>query len=89
VDAYYKYLAPPGYIVRHETRRTQRRGGGIAVICRETFKMSTAFNFSSDEFESLALNIATKSNSLTVVCVYRPPGTITAAVHDAFCDLFD
>lgn len=82
-------VAPPGYIVRHEARRTQRRGGGIAVICRETLKMSIAFNFSSDEFESLALNIATKSNSLTVVCVYRPPGTITAAVHDAFCDLFD
>ena len=57
------------------------------MICRETFKMSTMFNFSSDEFETLALNIATKSNSLTVVYVYRPPGTITATVHDAFCDL--
>jgi len=88
-DAVKLDVALPGYVVCHEVRHTQRRGGGIAVICRETFKMSTVFNFSSDEFESLALNIATKSNSLTVVCVYRLPGTITAAVHDAFCDLFD
>jgi len=64
-------VAPPGYSVCHQPRRLssgKSRGGGVAVICRESLKMSTAFDLSSADFESLAVNITTKSSTITVVC---------------------
>jgi len=53
-------VAPPGYSICHQPRQPssgKTRGGGVAVICRETLKMSPAFDFSSTEFESLAVNV--------------------------------
>ena len=85
-------VAPPSYSVRHQARQQssgKSRGGGIAVIYRQTLKLSTAFDFSTAEFELLAVNIATKSGSITVVCVYRPPGSVTTALCNAMSDLFD
>ena len=91
-DAIKLDVAPPGYSVCHQPRRLssgKSRGGGVAVICRESLKMSTAFDLSSADFESLAVNITTKSSTITVVCVYRPPGSVTTATCDALSDLFD
>ena len=79
-------VAPPGYMsdTNHVTC-----GGGVAVICRDTLKMSTAFDFSSTEFESLAVSVKTKSMPVLIVCVYRPSGPVTSALCNALADLFD
>ena len=73
------YMAPPGYTVCHQTRKQstgKARGGGVAVVCRDVLKMTAASNFSSAEFESLEVRVTMKSTSLTIVAVYRPPGTV-------------
>ena len=85
-------VAPPGYTVCHLARRQsagKTRGGGIAVICRNTLKVTSSSDFSSAEFESLAVRVVTRSTAITIVGVYRPPGSVTTAFCDAVSDLFD
>ena len=59
------------------------------MISRDTLKVTSSSDFSSTEFESLAVRVATKSTAVTIVGVYRPPGSVTTAFCDAASDLFD
>ena len=91
-DAVKLDVAPPGYAVvhRHRAASTERRGGGLAVIHRDSFRATPVDVGHFSEFESLALKVVgRRSASVVVVCVYRPPGTVTSAFIDQLSDLFD
>ena len=99
-DAVKLDVAPSGYSVvhRHRAASTERRGGGLAVIHRgglavihrDSFRATPVDVGYYSEFESLALRIVGhRSASFVVVCVYRPPGTITSAFTEQLSDLFD
>ena len=85
-------VAPSGYTVVHHHRAasTERRGGGLAVIHRDSFRATPVDVGDYSEFESLALRVVgRRSSSLVVVCVYRPPGTVTSAFTEQLSDLLD
>jgi len=85
-------VAPPGYEVvhRHRGSSTDKRGGGVAVIHRQTIKATTVDVGDYTEFESLAVKLVCRqSKSLIVVCVYRPPGAVTSTFTDQLSDLLD
>jgi exonuclease III len=64
-------LTPPGYIFFSQPR-LHRRGGGLAVVCRETIKISKIELHDVTTFEYLALKM-TGQTSLVVILIYRPP----------------
>ena len=69
---------------------TERRGGGLAVIHRDSFRATLVDVGDYSEFESLALRVVGhRSASFVVVCVFRPPGTVTSAFTEQLSDLLD
>jgi len=85
-------VAPSGYTVvhRHRAASTERRGGGFAVIHRDSFMATPVDVGDYNEFESLALwVVGHRSASLVVVCVYRPPGTVISAFTEQLSHLLN
>ena len=80
-----------GYRVMHAHRGSsgEKRGGGIAVIYRESIQLSIVDVGKYDEFESLSVKITSSSSSHTIVCIYRPPGNVSGSFCDQFSDLLD
>jgi len=91
-DAVKLDVAPQGYNVvhRHRASSTERRGGGLAVIHRDCFRATPVDVGDFSEFEVVAAKVVgRRSASVVVVCVYRPPSTVTSAFIDQLSDLFD
>ena len=68
---------------------TERRGGGLAVIHRDCFRATPVDVDDFNEFEVVALKVVGRRSDSVVVCVYRPPNTVTSAFIDQLSDLFD
>lgn len=84
--------APSGYQVIHRPRgsSSDRRGGGVALIYRDSIHMKVLdYGRSSTEFESLVVQLTSLSSPLIVACVYRPPGVVSHAFCNSLADLFD
>lgn len=64
-------LTPPGYIYFSQPR-LHRRGEGLAVVCRESIKISKIELHDVVSFEYLALK-TTGITSMAVILIYRPP----------------
>jgi len=81
-------VAPSGYTVvhRHRAASTERRGGGLAVIHSDLFGATPVDVDDYSEFESLALRVVGHRSASFVVCVYRPPGTVTSAFTEQLSD---
>jgi len=78
-DAVKLDACPPGYQVLHRHRGTSDQlGGGVALVYRDTIKATMVDVGNYTEFESLAIKLTgLRSKALVVVCVFRPPGTVT------------
>ena len=90
-DAIKMDVALKGYRVMHAHRGSSddRRGGGIAVIYRDSMKLSLADVGKYDEFESMSVKVMSSNLSHIVVCIYRPPGNVSESFCDQFSDLLD
>jgi len=90
-DAVKLDVAPPGYSVvhRHRGSSADRRGGGVAVIYRDSVKCTPVDVGDYSQFESLAVKVVGRQSSVVVVSVYRPPGELTSTFVDQLSDLFD
>ena len=90
-DAVKLDVAPPGYSVvhRHRVSSAERRGGGVAVIHRDTVKCSVVDVGDYTQFETLAVKVVGRQSSVVVVCIYRPPGEVSRDFTDQLADLFD
>ena len=88
-DAVKLDVCPPGYQVLHRHRGTSdQRGGGVALVYRDTIKATTVDVGNYTEFESLAVKLTDRrSKASVVVCVYRPPGTVTSTFTDQLSDM--
>jgi len=87
MELQYKY----GYQVLHCHRGTSdQRGGGVALVYRDTIKATTVDVGNYTEFESLAVKLTGRRSKVSVVvCVYRPPGTVTSTFTDQLSDMLD
>ena len=61
-----------GYDIIH-CPRSQRKGGGVAVIARKNLRSKQIRTVSFNSFESVVIDIRSSSEVVRVVVVYRPP----------------
>ena len=69
-------LVPSGYKINHVPRKDGRRGGGIAIICKNSIDLSIISSSNDSEFlnfEYMDCNIVTKGFSMRLATIYRPP----------------
>ena len=84
-------ISPKGYHVLHQFRGTSAdgRGGGIAVVHRQTVDLSVANLGKYSAFESLCVRINSSPFPIIVACIYRPPGAVTTTFCDQLSELLD
>ena len=63
---------PPGFVYSSHPRLTGRRGGGLAILHRETWRVSSVTTPVSPSFESLAIQLNGPTPTV-LVNIYRPP----------------
>jgi len=59
-------------------------------VQRDVIQLTTIYVGDYTEFESLAIRLSGRRyKSSVVVCVYRPPGTVTSTFTDQLADMLD
>ena len=78
-------IAPVGYHVLHACRGSSadmHHGGGVAIIHRDSFNLSTAYLGHFTEFEYLSIKLRLPTAPSQITCFYRPPGSVSNAFFD-------
>ena len=90
-DAVKLDVAPPGYSAVHHHRgpSSGRRGGGVALVYRDSVKCTPVDIGQYVQFEYLAVKIIGRQSSAVVVCVYRPPDGLASTFLSELADMFD
>ena len=91
-DAVKQDIAPAGYHVLHACRGSSansHRGGGVAIIHRDSFDMSTVDLGQLNEFEYLSVKVRSPTAPSQITCIYRPPGPVSNAFYDELSNMFD
>ena len=66
-------LTPPGYSLV-DAPRTGRRGGGVAIIYKSSFNLSTVKSEKKFlSFEHMEILLKTNNDIIRIIVVYRPP----------------
>jgi exonuclease III len=65
-------ITPKGYVFHHIPRKA-RKGGGVAVLCREVFKLKTEPLCQAASFEALQILVTAESVCIRLVVLYRIP----------------
>jgi hypothetical protein len=65
-------ICPSGYSITHSPR-VGRRGGGLAVIYRDSIAIKPQSKFHAKSFESMELLMTVSSTCIHLVVIYRPP----------------
>ena len=75
-DAVSLDAAPDGYTILHSPRDDGRRGGGLAVIFRQTCDVTPiVISQAVTSFELQACKLSVSGKQFTVLNIYRPPAT--------------
>ncbi len=66
-------ICPDGYILERKDRSDERLGGGVAILCRNDWKINK-LDFNNTVFECLWCEIHIKNNNkYYVAAIYNPP----------------
>ena len=79
--------APPGYRIAHIHRENpdQTRGGGLAIIHRDSINVSPRnHDFAHTSFELQLVNIGLKSRDIVLANIYRLPSSSKSVFFDEF-----
>ena len=91
-DAVKLDVTPPLYQVVHQPRgsSTDKRGGGIAIVHRDSIKVRPFDVGTPTEFEVQVLKLMLRpSKQVIIVCVYRPPGSVLHEFCSQLADMLD
>ena len=66
-------MTPAGYSLYEEPRPGEKRGGGVAILCKANLNVKKAKRFKAITFESINALITSGRKSVRLVVVYRPP----------------
>ena len=66
-------ISPPGFSLFH-CPRLSGRGGGVAFLVRETFKVEIIHTPKFLSFEAICILVKHSSITANFICIYRPPG---------------
>ncbi len=82
-------MAPPGYSVLHQPRSTGR-GGGVAMVMRDTIKVTMEPTSTYETFEYMRVKAITSSLTYRIIIMYRPPpSTKNKLTISSFLEEFD
>ena len=88
-DEILRGTCPAGYLGLH-VPRTGRRGGGVAVIYRNTVRCRLlSLDFVAQSFEFLAVSLSVNSVAIVLLVVYRPPTSNVNQFSDEFACLLE
>ena len=62
-------VTPPGYVFNHNPR-SNRRGGGIAIITRSSLKVKTHAPYKTKSFENLQATVTCSGTSVRISVIY-------------------
>ena len=71
-----KELTPDGYTFFHVPRRKgcrEKHGGGIAILYRSSFNLTTKAEFQASSFENCEITLTSASTSVRIAVIYRRP----------------
>ena len=66
-------MTPAGYTLYEEPRPGEKRGGGVAILCKPNIQVKKARRFKANTFESINALVTSGTKSVGLVVVYRPP----------------
>ena len=69
-------ISPPGFSLFH-CSRPSGRGGGVALLVRESFKVEIIHTPTFLRFEAICILVKHSSMTANFICIYRPPGCTT------------
>ena len=69
-------ICPDGYMMVRKGRAGERSGGGVAVICRNDWKIKPLNVKEHFDSETVWCKITTHNSEYYVACVYHPPDPI-------------
>ena len=89
-DSVLRAMCPTGYQGLNFPRSSGKRGGGIAIILRNTVHPFTVESppFQSFEYAHLVLKVRFTTTCLRLIVIYRPPGIATVFL-DEFSQLLE
>ena len=80
-------ITPIGYSTCHIPR--QSRGGGVAVVHRQSLPAKTVSNNKYTSFEYIETCVSGTSDLLRVIVLYHPTGTFSPTFIEEFTDFLD
>lgn len=75
-DSYINALLPPGYSIHHADRDTQR-GGGVAIVYKQSLQLRCCRTDSYEQFEHLKCSLNLNNSNIEFIVFYRPPPSPT------------
>ena len=69
-------VCPEGYVMVRKDRADYRSGGGVAVICRNDWRIETLNDIKSFDYEFVWCKITTPNSDYYVASIYHPPDPV-------------
>jgi hypothetical protein len=81
-------ICPPGYGIARENRQNTR-GGGVAILCRNDWRMENVILEVENMFECIWMKIMIKNSVFSVAATYHPQGDYSYDAKDLIDYLID
>jgi exonuclease III len=81
-------ICPPGYGIARENRQNTR-GGGVAILCRNDWRMENVILEVENMFECIWMKIMIKNSVFSVAAIYHPQGDYSYDAKDLIDYLID
>ena len=82
-------ITPPGYSLKHVSRSSSKRGGGVALLYKTGFDVRfTDLGFTPNYFEFLSAEFISSTVSLSLIILYRPQQKSTGCSFSDFLHEF-
>jgi hypothetical protein len=82
-------ICPDGFTAVHRPRGGPTKGGGIALLYRDSIRLSQRQNTTFSSFEYMDVSFSVKSTTIRQVIIYRPPKENKAVFIEQVSDLLE
>lgn len=88
-DDILREVCPAGYSSLHKPRK-DKRGGGVAIIFRDTIRVRPLeLDYSAQSFEFIGVSLTINSTCFVLLVIYRPPSQKSTQFADEFASLLE
>ena len=82
-------MTPKGYILYHQARSKDEKGGGVGLLCKSGFKVPRSKPLEYRTFDSISALITSGTKTLRVLVVYGPPSASVSGFLAEFASLLN